>query len=147
MKNKKLVLALIALLAVCAFAAGIWFATRPTPSKNDSVKQTQLEDGTIIEVVGNSFTVVVVHGDGTTKEFSYTTDADYLGGFLYEEGLIVADESNPGMFHTVDGEKADWNENQSYWAFYEGDQYAVQGIETTPITDGAVYKLVYTVGF
>ena len=147
MKNKKLVLALIALLAVCAFAAGIWFATRPTPSKNDSVKQTQLEDGTIIEVVGNSFTVVVVHGDGTTKEFSYTTDADYLGGFLYEEGLIVADESNPGMFHTVDGEKADWNVNQSYWAFYEGDQYAVQGIETTPITDGAVYKLVYTVGF
>lgn len=147
MKNKKLVLAVVALVALVGIMAGVWFATRPTPSKNDSVKQTQLEDGTIIEVVGNSFTVVVVHGDGTTKEFSYTTDADYLGGFLYEEGLIVADESNPGMFHTVDGEKADWNENQSYWALYENGSYAVQGIDTTLIVDGAEYKLVYTIGF
>ena len=130
MKNKKLVLALVALVAVIGIAVGIWFATRP-----------EAQEG------GKSFTVVVVHGNGETKEFTYSTDAEYLGAFLYEKGLLIADESNPGMFHTVDGEKADWDVNQSYWAFYEGDQYAVQGIETTPITDGAVYKLVYTVGF
>ena len=50
------------------------------------------------------------------------------------------------MFHTVDGEKADWNVNQSYWAFYEGEEYAMTGIYDTNIVDGAVYKLVYTLG-
>ena len=130
MKNKKLVLALGALVALVGILVGVWFATRP-----------QVQEG------GKAFTVTVVHADGTEKAFSYSTDAEFLGAFLYEEGLILADESNPGMFHTVDGEKADWNENQSYWAFYEGEAYANQGIETTPIADGAVYKLVYTVGF
>lgn len=130
MKNKKLVLALVALVALVGILVGVWFATRP-----------EVQEG------GKAFTVTVVHADGTEKEFSYSTDAEFLGAFLYEEGLILADESNSGMFHTVDGEKADWNENQSYWAFYEGEAYANQGIETTPIADGAVYKLVYTVGF
>lgn len=130
MKNKKLVLSLIALIAVVGILAGVWFATRP-----------QAQEG------GKSFTVTVVHADGQSKDFTYTTDAEFLGAFLYEEGLLIADENNPGMFHTVDGEKADWNDNQSYWAFYEGEDYATQGIETTPIADGAVYKLVYTVGF
>lgn len=130
MKNKKLVLVLAAFVALVGILVGVWFATRP-----------QAQEG------GKAFTVTVVHSDGQTKDFSYTTDAEFLGAFLYEEGLLIADENNPGMFHTVDGEKADWNENQSYWAFYEGEDYATQGIETTPIADGAVYKLVYTVGF
>lgn len=130
MKNKKLVIALIAFVAVAGILAGVWFATRP-----------DVQEG------GKTFTVVVVHSEGEPKEFTYSTDAEFLGAFLYDAGLLIADENNPGMFHTVDGEKADWNVNQSYWAFYEGESYADQGIETTPITDGAVYKLVYTVGF
>ena len=65
---------------------------------------------------------------------------------LYGAELIVADEANPGMFHTVDGEKADWNVNQSYWAFYVGEEYASKGIYETPVTDGGSYKLVYTIG-
>lgn len=130
MKSKKMVIALVALVCIVAVLAGVWVATRP-----------DVQEG------NKSFTVVVVHSQGNEKEFTYSTDAEFLGAFLYEEGLLIGDENNPGMFHTVDGEKADWNVNQSYWAFYEGETYANQGIETTPITDGAVYKLVYTVGF
>ena len=128
MKNKKLLLAAVALVALVGILAGVWFATRP-----------EAQEGM------KTFTVTVVHGSGEAKDFTYTTDAEYLGAFLYEEGLLVADENNPGMFHTADGEKADWNENQSYWGFYIGDEYATEGVETTLITDGAVYKLVYTV--
>jgi hypothetical protein len=46
----------------------------------------------------------------------------------------------------VDGEDADYSVNQSYWAFFVGDDYAMEGMNTTAITDGAVYKLVYTIG-
>lgn len=129
MKNKKIIIVIVAVLAVIALMAGIYFATRP-----------QEEAGS------KTFTVTVVHSDGKEKVFEYRTDGTKLGTVLEEKGLILADEANPGMFHTVDGEKADWSVNQSYWAFYEGENYANQGIYDTNVTDGGVYKLVYTIG-
>ena len=93
-----------------------------------------------------AFTVTVVHADGSEKKLDYETDAAKLGGFLEEQGLIQSEGADDGMFHTVDGEKADWNVNQSYWAFYIGEEYAISGIYDTAIEAGAAYKLVYTIG-
>ena len=129
MKNKKTVLAVIALVAVIAIFAGVYFATRPEAAQG-----------------AKAITVTVIHADGSSKDFQYRTDAEKLGAFLEEKGLIDSQGADEGMFHTVDGEKADWNVNQSYWAFYLGEDYAMTGIYDTPITDGAVYKLVYTLG-
>lgn len=129
MKNKKLILAVVALVAVVAVFLGIWFATRPETSQGTK-----------------TITVTVIHSDGTEKAFSYTTAQTNLGAFLESEGLIASEGADDGMFHTVDGEKADWNVNQSYWSFYLGEEYAVTGIYATDIVDGAAYKLVYTVG-
>ena len=127
MKNKKLIIALIAFVAIIGIVAGIWFATRP-----------KAEEGS------KAFTVIVVHADGSQKTFEYKTDGDYLGPVLVEKGLIK-EGSSPGMYDIVDGEKADYSVNQSYWGFFVGDDYAMQGMNDTPITDGAVYKLVYTI--
>ena len=129
MKNKKMILAAVALVVVIAIFAGVYVATRP-----------QAQAG------GKAFTVVVVHADGSEKTFQYQTDAEKLGAFLEEKGLIESEGADSGMFHTVDGEKADWNVNQSYWAFYLGEEYAMTGIYDTNIENGAVYKLVYTIG-
>ena len=128
MKNKKIVFALIAFVAVVGILAGVWFATRQKPVEGSK-----------------EITVTVVHKDGTEKVFTYHTDEAYLGTVLYGAELIVADEANPGMFHTVDGEKADFSVDQSYWALYEGEAYATSGVETTVIEDGDAFKLVYTV--
>ena len=130
MKNKKLILAVIALVAVVAVFAGVYFATQSTAA--EGVKD---------------FTVTVIHGDGSSKEFKYSTDADNLGVYLEAQGLIDSQGADSGMFHTVDGEKADWNANQSYWAFYLGEEYAMTGIYDTDIEDGVAYKLVYTIGY
>ncbi len=127
--NKKLILTVVALVAVVAVFLGVYLLTRPTAQEGSK-----------------AFTVTVVHADGSEKIFSYRTDAQLLGAYLEEQGLVSSQGADPGMFHTVDGEKADWNVNQSYWAFYEGDTYAMEGLYTTPIADGAVYKLVYTLG-
>ena len=129
MKNKKLILAAVALVVVVAIFAGVYVATQPEAQQG-----------------AKAFTVVVVHADGTEKTFEYRTDAEKLGAVLEEKGLIESEGADTGMFHTVDGEKADWSVNQSYWAFYEGDAYAMVGIYDTNIVDGAVYKLVYTIG-
>ncbi|MBR3979079.1 MAG: hypothetical protein IKJ94_05610 [Oscillospiraceae bacterium] len=93
-----------------------------------------------------SFTVTVIHADETEKVFTYETGEKILGDFLEAEGLIESEGADDGMFHTVDGEKADWNENQSYWSLYIGEEYAMTGIYATDITDGGSYKLVYTLG-
>ena len=92
-----------------------------------------------------SITVTVVHSDGTTKEFSYETDEEYLGPLLQAEGLIEGEDGPYGLVITkVDGEQAIYDTDKAYWALYEGDEYALQGIDTTPIKDGGTYKLEYT---
>lgn len=144
MKNKKLLILVFAFAALVGLVAGLWFGLRGGPSEDP--KTTTGTDAAGNLITGASFTVVVVHGDKTEKTFSYTTEGTKLGAVLETEGLIQSQGADNGMFHTVDGERADWNENQSYWAFYIGEDYAMTGIYDTPVSDGAVYKLVYTIG-
>ena len=141
MQNKKLII-ILAFLALVGLVAGLWFGMQ---GKREYPIATTGTDASGNTVSGISFTVKVIHADGTEKDFSYTTDAEKLGAFLEEEGLIRSEGADPGMFHTVDGEKADWNVNQSYWAFYVGEDYAMTGIYDTVI-ENAEYKLVYTIG-
>ena len=85
MKNKKLIITAIALVAVVAVLLGVYFATRP-----ETVEGCK------------NFTVTVIHADGTEKSFTYSTDEDKLGAFLEAQGLIESQGADAGMFHTVD---------------------------------------------
>ncbi len=130
MKNKKLILAAVALVAVIGIMAGLWLATR---------QQTQAG--------GKNITVTVVHGDGASKDFTYSTDAEFLGDVIQAEGLVQGVQGPYGLeMFTVDGETASWEENQSYWSLYIGEEYATTGADGVVLTDGGVYKLVYTIG-
>ncbi len=127
MNNKKLILAAVAFVAVIALFVGVYFATRPGTT-----------DGT------KTFTLTVVHSDGTSKDFTITSEKEFLAEALLDENLIVESDS-PGMYITVDGETADYSVDQSYWGFYVDGEYAMEGMNTTPIVDGGKYKLEYTV--
>ena len=129
--RKKLVLICVAVVvfaALIALMVGLWLNSRPEATQG--IK---------------TFTLTVVHSDGTSKDFTISSDREFLAEALLDEKLIVESDS-PGMYITVDGETADYNVNQSYWGFFIGDDYATEGMNTTAITDGAVYKLVYTIG-
>ena len=92
-----------------------------------------------------NITVTVVHADGSSKEFTYETDQEFVGPVLVAAGLIQGNEGPYGLEIThVDGEQAIYDTDKAYWALYEGEEYALQGIDTTPVVDGGVYKLVYT---
>lgn len=129
MKNKKLIIATVALVAVIGILLGVYFATRP--QSTEGVK---------------NFTVTVVHSDGSSKDFHLSSAEEFLAPALIAEEIINDEGVETGMYYTVDGETASWEANQSYWAIYEGDAYANDGLNTLPIRDGAVYKLVYTIG-
>lgn len=130
MKKSKALLAVVIVLAVAIIAAGIYFVARP---KTDAASGAK------------SITVDVVHADGTSKTFTYQTDAEFLGEVLQSEGLVQGTESDYGLYiTTVDGEEAVYENDGAYWAFYVGEDYASQGVDTTPVEDGATYSLVYT---
>ncbi len=93
-----------------------------------------------------SFTVIVVGPDGTSTEHQFTSDAPNLGDALLAEGFIEGNDDQYGLYITsVNGIVADYDENGAYWSLYIGEEYAMSGISTTPLTEGAVYKLAYEV--
>ncbi len=76
--------------------------------------------------------------------FTVKTDAETVGAALMEHQLIDGDEGPYGLYiKTVNGVVADYDKDQHYWAFYVGEDYAMQGIELTPIDESARYRLVY----
>ena len=130
MKNKRTLIAVVALVAVIAIMAGVFMATRPETVAG-----------------GKKITVTVVHKDGSEKVFEYATDAEYLGQVIVDEGLVNGQDGPYGLyFDTVDGEMADWNVDQSYWSILVGEEYATVGADGIVLTDGAAYSLVYTIG-
>ena len=97
---------------------------------------------------GKTITVEVVHGDGSEKTFTISTDSENLRGALeQEEGLIVGDESEYGLFvTTVDGETAD-SANEEWWCFTKGGEALMTGVDDTMIADGEQYEITLTVGY
>lgn len=133
MKNKKLILAVVALVAVVAILLGVYLLTRPATSQG-----------------AKTISVTVVHSDGSSKNFEYHTDEEFLGPVLLAEGLVIGNEGPYGLeIKSVDGEEAVWKAGEAhgaYWALYIGEEYAMSGADTTPVADGDTFKLVYTVG-
>ena len=130
MKNKKIVIAVVVLAVVIGAMACLWLGSREEAVAG-----------------GKEITVTVVHADGTEKVFTYSTDAEYLGEVILAEGLVEGVDGPYGLeIHAVDGEGASWEENQSYWALFIGEEYATTGADGVVLRDGGQYKLVYTIG-
>ena len=130
MKSRKMWVASLALVLVIGAMVWFWLGS-----------QAQTVEG------GKTITIAVVHGDGSKKVFTCSTDAEYLGEVLAAEGIAEGVEGPYGLeIHTVDAETADWNRDGSYWALYVGTDYATTGADGVVLTDGGEYMLVYTIG-
>lgn len=126
-KNTKILLAIVALVAVIGIFLGVYFAMRPEPEKGEK-----------------TITVTVVHKNGEEKTFTYHTDELYLDKVLIAEGLIEGYTDQYGfVIEKVDGEAAVWDTDSAYWALYVGEEYATTGISSTPVYDGSVFVLKY----
>ena len=130
MKNKKMILAVVALVVVAAVMMGVYMATRPETVEG-----------------AKTITVTVVHKDGTEKEFVCNTDEEYLGAVLVAEEIVVGEQGEFGLyFNTADGETADYSVDGGWWQVFVGEEAAVTGADGIVIADGDTFKLVYTIG-
>jgi hypothetical protein len=94
---------------------------------------------------GSKTVVVEVKVGEQAITFTVKTDKDTVGAALLEHNLIAGDEGQFGLYiKTVNGITADYDVDQSYWAFYINGEYAMTGVDGTKITEGEAYKLEYT---
>ena len=94
-----------------------------------------------------AITVEVIHGDGSTKEFTIHTDSETLGAALMEEELLVGEEGPYGLFVTaVDGETVD-SAKEEWWNFSKNGEALMTGVDSTMIADGEQYEITFTVGY
>jgi hypothetical protein len=128
MKNKKLIVSVVALVLVIAVMAGVYFATRPEAVEGQK-----------------NVTVVIVYEDGTEKKLEYATACESLADLLLEKELVTGYTSEEYGFtiESVDGIMLDWATDGAYWALYEGDTYATTSAAGIMLTEGGIYKLVY----
>ena len=94
---------------------------------------------------GQRTAVVEVKVEEHLVTFTLHTDKDTVGAALIEHGLISGDDSEFGLYiKKVNGITADFDEDQTYWAFYINGEYAMTGVDTTKIDENAVYRLEYS---
>ena len=74
--------------------------------------------------------------------FTVKTDKDIVGEALQELGVLEGEEGPYGLYvKVVNGITAIYEEDGSYWAFYENGEYGLTGVDMTDIEAGASYEL------
>lgn len=119
--------------------------TVDTENTDDSAaaQDTETDAAADAESLGEGavqFTFTVVDGDGNETSFDIHTDAETVGAALLEQNLIAGEDSEYGLYvKTVNGVTADYDTDGTYWAFYVNGEYAMTGVDSTPVENGAVY--------
>lgn len=129
-KQTKIILGVVALVAVAAILLGVYFGTRP-----------DVQEG------AKALTITVVHGDGSEKAFDVHTDQEYLEGALLENEIVADNQTEYGLYIlTADGETVDEG-NQEWWCITKDGELLMTGAGETAISDGEHYELTFTVGY
>ena len=111
-------------------ASGLW-------ENATYLKDTKLGKGAI------TVEVEVKAGDQSIT-FTIKTDKETLGDALLEHNIIAGEEGPYGLYvKTVNGMMLDEKSGNYYWAFYKDGDYLMTGVESTKISDGEHYEIVY----
>ena len=96
------------------------------------------EEGPNAEV---RITFKVTFPNGGEETHHFNTSRTYLRDALEDGGLIAGEESEFGLYvKTVSGVTLDYATDGMYWALYVNGEYALSGVDTTRIEEGAVYE-------
>ena len=135
--NKKITSLLLCMMLIVAMAltAGCGGKKQENNSSaGQEVSTNKLGEGK------TQFNFTVVDKDGKETAFDIHTDKTTVGDALLELGLIAGEEGAYGLYvKQVNGITADYDVDQTYWAFYVNGEYGMTGVDATDIEDGATY--------
>lgn len=143
MKKTGLLRSLSFILCIVLIAAMALFATGCNDNTQEDAGVDRPQSNSEATVIGEGETVfefIVVDYDNNESRFEIHTNKTVVGEALLELDLIAGDESQYGLYvKTVNGITADYDTDGTYWAFYINGEYAMSGVDTTPIAEGEVY--------
>lgn len=129
---------LIAALALTTTGCG----SKETP---EAAPQAAATDVTVMGEGATVFQFSVVDLEGKETKFEIHTDETTVGAALMQLGLIEGEEGPYGLYvMKVNGIAAIYEEDGSYWAFYENGQYGLTGVDLTDIDPSVAYSFVQT---
>ena len=136
--NKKTTSLLLCMMLIVAMAltagCGEKKQQENPSSAGQEVSATKLGEGK------TQFNFTVVDKDGKETAFDIHTDKTVVGDALLELGLIAGEEGAYGLYvKQVNGITADYDVDQTYWAFYINGEYGMTGVDATDIEAGATY--------
>lgn len=113
-----------------------------TQAEEQATEQTDAKtDATVLGEGQTVFTFNVTDADGNETNFEIHTDKETVGDALLELNLIAGEDSEYGLYvKTVNGITADYDKDQTYWAFYVNGEYAQTGVDSTNVTAGDTYS-------
>ena len=138
-KLLSLILCIVLIAATALFTTGC-SDNSDAPALDVSAVVLQ-EDGSVLGEGDTEFAFTVVDADGNEISCTILTDEETVGAALLSLGLIAGEDSEYGLYvKSVNGITADYDKDGTYWAFYENDQYAMSGADTTAIVPGTTYS-------
>ena len=136
--NKKFTSWLLCMMLIVAMAFAAGCGTNNTPGGSNPATS---DEKTVLGEGQTKFLFTVVDKDGNETNFEIHTNKETVGDALLELGLIAGEEGAYGLYvKTVNGIKADYDVDKTYWAFYVNGAYATSGVDTTAIEEGASYS-------
>lgn len=98
-----------------------------------------------------AYSIEVVTADGESTIIEATTEKEYLQDAmdeLTEDGKLSydgIDQTAGFMIQEINGERAVYEEDGSYWSIYVNGDYGTLGINAQPVTDGDEYKFAHEI--
>ncbi|MBE6698661.1 MAG: DUF4430 domain-containing protein [Ruminococcaceae bacterium] len=130
-----LCLVLIAAMALMATACNDIFKDFFQKEETTTPQETE------VPAHKKNFTFIVVDKEGKETSFLISTDKATVGDALVAEGLIEGEKGAYGLYvKKVNGILADYDVDQTYWAFYINGELAMSGVDSTPVEEGATYS-------
>lgn len=144
MKNNRFTKTLSFILSAVLIAAIALFTVGCNGDQNEDLgnqgSTNLIENGSVLGEGEKYFTFTVVDGEGNEVSCEIKTDKTVVGDALLDLGLIAGDDGDYGLYvKTVNGITADYDVDGTYWAFYIDGEYAMSGVDTTDIAEGATY--------
>ena len=146
MKNnsmKKLLSLVLAFVLTAALAlTGCSGMPAETTAPIETPDSTGSSDFTILGKGEKSFELTIVDKEGKEHMYLIHTDEEMVGFALIEHALIEGEQGQYGMYiQSVLGQVLDYETDGMYWAFYVNGEYAMTGVDQTPIQADTGYML------
>ena len=139
---KKFFAIILALVMALSLMACGNTAVQPDADADADADAPVVTDGAALGEGAHSFTLEITDADGKTITATIHTDAETVGEALSNLEIVQGEDSEFGLYiKTVNGITADYDVDQTYWAFYIDGEYAQTSVDMTAVNDGSVYKL------